>query len=92
MATMKAGKRVNPWLAHVKKTMKQMKSKGTYEKGKGLSQVIKEAKKTWKKHGGADDSTTPVSADGPVETATAPATPEQKTGGRRRKTRRHSRK
>jgi len=79
----------NPWL-------KQMKSKGTYEKGKGLAQVIKEAKKTWKKHGGADekpaDSTAPTSADGPMMTATAPAT----TGGRRRKTarksRRHSRK
>jgi hypothetical protein len=37
----------NAWLAHVKKTMKQMKSKGTYAKGKGLGQVIKEAKKTW---------------------------------------------
>ncbi len=37
----------NAWLAHVKKTMKQMKSKGTYAKGKGLAQVIKEAKKTW---------------------------------------------
>lgn len=93
MATMKAGKRSNPWLVHVKKTMKHMKSKGTYEKGKGLSQVIKEAKKTWKKHGGADDATTPTSSDGPMETATAPTTTEQKTGGRRgRKTRRHSRK
>jgi len=85
----------NPWLTHVKKTMKQMKSKGTYEKGKGLSQVIKEAKKTWKKHrGGADekpaDSTTPTSTDGPVETGAT-------MGGRRhrktaRKSRRHSRK
>lgn len=37
----------NAWLAHVKKTMKHMKSKGTYAKGKGLGQVIKEAKKTW---------------------------------------------
>lgn len=37
----------NAWLAHVKKTMKQMKSKGTYKKGMGLSQVIKEAKKDW---------------------------------------------
>ena len=37
----------NLWLAHVKKTMKQMKSKGTYKKGMGLSQVIKEAKKDW---------------------------------------------
>ena len=47
----------NKWLAHVKKTMKQMKSKGTYEKGKGLKQVIMAAKKTWSKvkKGGADD-------------------------------------
>ena len=37
----------NAWLVHVKKTMKHMKSKGTYAKGKGLGQVIKEAKKTW---------------------------------------------
>jgi len=43
----------NAWLAHVKKTMKQMKSKGTYVKGKGLGQVIKEAKKSWKKGGAA---------------------------------------
>lgn len=91
MATMKAGKRANPWLAHVKKTMKHMKSKGTYAKGKGLGQVIREAKKTWKKHRGGEDSstgTTPASSDGPMETGAAP---EQKTGGRRR-TRRHSRK
>jgi hypothetical protein len=51
----------NAWLAHVKKTMKQMKSKGTYAKGKGLGQVIKEAKKTWKK-GGADNSVSPAPA------------------------------
>jgi hypothetical protein len=41
----------NAWLMHVKKTMKHMKAKGTYAKGKGLGQVIKEAKKTW--HGTA---------------------------------------
>jgi hypothetical protein len=46
----------NKWLAHVKKTMKVMKRKGTYKKGMGLSQVIKEAKKDWKSHkkGGAE--------------------------------------
>lgn len=35
-----------------------MKSKGTYKKGMGLKQVIKEAKKSWHsvKKGGADDS------------------------------------
>ena len=37
----------NAWLTHVKKTMKQMKSKGTYKKGDGLKKVIHEAKKTW---------------------------------------------
>lgn len=37
----------NKWLAHIKKTMKLMKSKGTYAKGKGLKQVIMAAKKTW---------------------------------------------
>ncbi len=37
----------NAWIVHVKKVMKTMKSKGTYVKGKGLGQVIKEAKKTW---------------------------------------------
>ena len=37
----------NKWLAHIKKTMKQMKAKGTYVAGKGLGQVIKAAQKTW---------------------------------------------
>lgn len=67
----------NAWLAHVKKTMKNMKAKGTYAKGKGLGQVIKEAKKSWKK-GGADDS--------------APS-PAPTMGGRKtRKNKRHGRK
>lgn len=73
----------NKWLAHVKKTMKQMKSKGTYVKGKGLGQVIKEAKKTWSKHrGGAETETSSDS------TSTSPT-----MGGRRtRKNKRHGRK
>jgi hypothetical protein len=45
----------NKWIVHIKKTMRHMKQKGTYVKGKGLGQVITEAKKTWKK-GGADPS------------------------------------
>ena len=53
----------NKWIMHVKKTMKQMKSKGTYAKGKGLGQVIKEAKKTWKK-GGADPEAAPAMGGG----------------------------
>lgn len=73
----------NKWIVHVKKTMKQMKSKGTYAKGKGLGQVIKEAKKTWKKHGGGEDTA-----------ATTETTPTPTSGGRRhtRKTKRHGRK
>lgn len=39
----------NAWLSHVKSTMADMKRKGTYKKGMGLSQVIKAAKLTYKK-------------------------------------------
>jgi hypothetical protein len=38
----------NAWLSHVKSTMADMKRKGTYKKGMGLSQVIKAAKLTYK--------------------------------------------
>lgn len=73
----------NKWLMHVKKTMKTMKSKGSYKKGDGLKKVIMEAKKSWKKTGGADASVAPAPAP-----ATAPA-----MGGRRtRKVRRHGRR
>jgi hypothetical protein len=41
----------NAWLTHVKKTMSEMKHRGTYKKGDGLRKVIMEAKKTYKKHG-----------------------------------------
>lgn len=75
----------NAWVTHLKKTMKQMKSKGTYAKGKGLGQVIKEAKKTWKK-GGGDDTAPKVDTS-----STPPAAPTM--GGRRtRKNKRHGRK
>jgi hypothetical protein len=37
----------NAWISHIKKTMKTMKSKGTYKKGDGLKKVIMEAKKSW---------------------------------------------
>lgn len=58
----------NHWLTHVKKTMKTMKSKGTYKKGDGLKKVIKEAKKTYKKHkGGA--ALSPASTGGRRRTA-----------------------
>lgn len=42
-------KMANAWLSHVKSTMADMKRKGTYKKGMGLSQVIKAAKLTYKK-------------------------------------------
>lgn len=64
----------NVWLSHVKKTMKTMKSKGTYKKGDGLKKVIKEAKKTYKSRRGG--------AGGPESM--------EEVGGRRRKTRRRS--
>ena len=68
----------NKWLVHVKKTMKTMKTKGSYKKGDGLKKVIMEAKKTWKKHGGGDDA--------------APAAPAVVGGRRTRKVRRHGRR
>jgi len=69
----------NKWITHIKKTMRTMKSKGTYKKGLGLKQVITEAKKTWKKHGGAD---TTVAAPSQVEEE---ETPPMVTAGRKRR-------
>ena len=43
-------KMANPWLTHVKKTMAEMKHRGTYKKGDGLKKVILAAKKTYKHH------------------------------------------
>jgi len=94
----------NKWLAHIKKTMKQMKSKGTYKKGMGLKQVIMAAKKTWHKKGGGscmtggeDESVdVPLDDEKTATTGTEKADPtvSQDVGGRRRKTsrRRHSRR
>jgi len=65
----------NKWITHIKKTMKQMKKKGTYKKGLGLKQVIMEAKKHWHK-GGADPEPEPESDEEP-----APPT----EGGRKRR-------
>jgi hypothetical protein len=73
----------NRWITHIKKTMKMMKKKGSYAKGKGLGQVITEAKKTWKS-GGGDDAA-------PAVTPTPTPTPTM--GGRKtRKNKRHARK
>ena len=66
----------NPWLSHVKKTMKHMRKSGHYKKGDGLKKVIMEAKKTYKKSGGSTGNV---------------AVPASPVGGRRH-TRRHSRK
>jgi hypothetical protein len=46
----------NAWLSHVKSTMADMKRKGTYKKGMGLSQVIKAAKLTYKKSASSSGS------------------------------------
>jgi hypothetical protein len=89
----------NKWLAHVKKTMKQMKTKGTYEKGKGLKQVIMAAKKTWSKvkKGGAEDSSddeaAPVDKPDAAPVDKPAAAPAMGMGGRRKtRRRRHSRR
>ena len=66
----------NKWLAHVKKTMKS-------HKGKKFGDILKMAKKTYK--GGADVEGSPSLSSGPLGNA-APV------GGRRRKTRKGSRR
>jgi hypothetical protein len=45
----------NPWLTHVKKTMAEMKHRGTYKKGDGLKKVIIAAKKTYKHHAASSE-------------------------------------
>ena len=82
----------NKWLAHVKKTMKVMKRKGTYKKGMGLSQVIKEAKKDWKSHkkGGAEPMEEEPAMEEPKQEMEE--SKEMEAGRRRRgarKTKRH---
>jgi hypothetical protein len=104
MARKTTKRKGNKWLEHVKRTMSTMKRKGTYKKGLGLSQVIKEAKKTWHRGGGADDKKPePIDApDAPMEGGEdeekeeMPPTTEPPTAGRRRrsarKTKRRGRK
>ena len=76
----------NKWIAHIKKTMKVMKSKGSYKKGMGLKQVIKEAKKSWKKGGAVGDGAMAVDTE-PEEGDVATS-----MGGRRKHKRTHRRK
>lgn len=66
---MEGGKR-SAWMSHVKKTMKA-------NKGKSLMQVLKMAKKTYKKGSMKGGEAAPVEAGPAVEAAPA-------TGGRRR--------
>jgi hypothetical protein len=75
-------KMANKWITHIKKTMKQMKSRGTYKKGMGLKQVIKEAKKSWHKvkRGGGESEEEEAAV-----TATTDAAAEPGMGGRRRR-------
>jgi len=78
----------NKWLVHIKKTMKQMKSKGTYKKGMGLKQVIMAAKKTWHSMKGGDATPKePETGDGFVQAA-----PAVEGGRRKTRRRRHSRR
>jgi hypothetical protein len=76
----------NKWITHIKKTMKTMKSRGTYKKGMGLKQVIKEAKKSWHKvkgkRGGGEDSSSEEEAAKEEKTEEMK---EPELGGRRRR-------
>jgi len=78
----------NKWLMHVKKTMKTMKSRGTYKKGDGLKKVILEAKKSYKKHKGGEESPESSPASSPVSPAVMGGRRKGRKGGktmRRRK-------
>ena len=87
----------NKWIVHVKKTMRTMKSKGTYKKGMGLKQVIMEAKKTWHKvkKGGGEAGTDPensVATDAtgkPVEEMDGGRGRRRKRGGKTARRRKH---
>jgi hypothetical protein len=78
---LRLNKMANKWITHIKKTMKQMKSRGTYKKGMGLKQVIKEAKKSWHKvkMGGAESDEEQEVKTQAEEMQTEPV------GGRRRR-------
>jgi hypothetical protein len=83
---LRLNKMANKWITHIKKTMKTMKSRGTYKKGMGLKQVIKEAKKSWHKvkgkRGGGEDSSSEEEA---AKTEDDDAAAEPPMGGRRRR-------
>jgi hypothetical protein len=78
----------NKWIAHIKKTMRAMKSKGTYKKGLGLKQVIKEAKKSWhhaKKGGGESGSDSDEDKAMPPDAAPAVGEATDMAAGRKRR-------
>ena len=80
---------VNKWMMHVKKTMKKMSGQKK-SMGKGwFKSVLKAAKSSYKKHGGAEPADEPH-----VDTATEPslASISAAVGGRRRKTRKNRRR
>jgi hypothetical protein len=76
-----AGGKRSAWMSHVKRTMKA-------NKGKSLMQVLKMAKKTYKKMRGGADSSMEKTADmdmKPMDSSNMDTeTPAPTTGGRRR--------
>jgi hypothetical protein len=74
----------NKWLTHVKKTMRKMKSAGTYHKGDGLKKVIKVAKQSYHK-GGYDSESDEESVGGRRRKHGGDEEEETAVGGRRRK-------
>lgn len=82
------GKRKGAWLAHVKKTMKAESGLKKSMGKKWFTHVLKSAKKSYHKKGGADSASDSSSDE---KEAMAPAGPAAVAGRRRRggKTRRH---
>ena len=77
------GKRKGAWLAHVKKTMNAESGLKKSMGKKWFTHVLKSAKKSYHKKGGAD------SASDEEKEMPAPAMPAAVAGRRGRKTRRH---
>ncbi len=73
------------WLSHVKKTMASEKDKKKTMGKKWFSHVLKTAKKTYKKKGGAEPA-----AEGDKASSPAPlAGGKRRRGGKTRKVRKH---
>ena len=78
-APMEGGKR-SAWMSHVKRTMKA-------NKGKSLMQVLKMAKKTYKKSMKGGNAPVDAAPEAPMGETPAAEAEAPKMGGRRRKTR-----